>query len=430
MGKANRTNRRNSFAIHPCHRGNIFTRLAHTQRQSRLRLGLRPRPLNVDFSSDRWRHDRPLIKTASHYYPHSEHRSDRDLRIARTAGEHQPPAGGQQCEEARWQAGGRRPDACTAACEGVPRLHHGADQFGRVGHSQRVSKPSIGRPWNGAQLAWVRPRGVATVRAARARPDGYTICLGYMDTNVLNGAFYSLSYNVLDDLVPISPINTSPFALFARKTMPAADLNECVSWLKTNPDRASAGIITLGARLITELLQCETGTRFALVPYRGGAPVVQDLAAGQIDVVFAPPVFLPLARSGNIKVYAVTSDMRITLVAPDIPIFTERGLPALSFSAWCGLFGPRGTPRDVVGKLNAAIIDALADPAVRYRTVAKGRERLTVLLAARQDLFIRQAIRNVQGKRIAPRPPHSHYCNSRPERMSPWGQRRLCWSLA
>jgi tripartite-type tricarboxylate transporter receptor subunit TctC len=246
-----------------------------------------------------------------------------------------------------------------------------ADVVGRV-VAERLGK-ALGQPVIVENIAGA-DGGIGVGRAARARPDGYTICLGYMDTNVLNGAFYSLSYDVLDDLVPISPINTSPFVLFARKTVSATDLNELVAWLKINPDRASAGIITLGARLITVLLQRETGTRFALVPYRGGAPALQDLAAGQIDVVFAPPVFLPLARSGNVKVYAVTSDMRMTLVAPDIPTFTERGLPALSFSAWCGLFGPRGTPRDIVSKLNAVIVDALADPAVRYRTVELGAE--------------------------------------------------------
>jgi tripartite-type tricarboxylate transporter receptor subunit TctC len=246
-----------------------------------------------------------------------------------------------------------------------------ADVVGRV-VAERLGK-SLGQPVIVENIAGADGT-IGVGRAARARPDGYTICLGYTDTNVLNGAFYSLSYDVLGDLVPISPINTSSFFFFARKTMPAADLNEFVSWLKTNPNRASAGIITLGARLLTVLLQRETGMRFALVPYRGGAPAVQDLAAGQIDVLFAPAVFLPLARSGNIKVYAVTSDMRMTLVAPDIPTFTERGLSALSFSAWCGLFGPRGTPKDIVGKLNAVIVDALADPAVRYRTVELGAE--------------------------------------------------------
>jgi tripartite-type tricarboxylate transporter receptor subunit TctC len=254
-----------------------------------------------------------------------------------------------------------------------------ADVVGRV-VAERVGK-SLGQPVIVENIAGA-DGSIGVGRAARARPDGYTICLGYMDTNVLNGAFYSLQYNVLDDLVPISPINTGPFVLFARKTMPAEDLIELVAWLKANSDRASAGVITLGARLLTVLLQRETGTRFALVPYRGGAPAVQDLTAGQIDVLFAPPFFLPLARAGNIKVYAVTSDMRLTLVAPDIPTFAEKGLSALSYSAWAGLFAPKGTPKEIIEKLNTAAVEALANPAVRSRLADIGgdifpRERQT-----------------------------------------------------
>ena len=208
-------------------------------------------------------------------------------------------------------------------------------------------------------------------RAARARPDGYTICLGTIDTHVLNGAFYSLQYNVLDDFAPIVPLIVAPLVLFARKSMPARDLNECVAWLKANPDKASAAVVTLGLRLVTLFFQRETSTRFALVPYRGGPPAVQDLAAGQIDLFIATPLYLPLVQTGSIEAYAVTSDARMT-IAPDIPTFAEMGLPTLSYSSWFGLFAPRGVPKDVLGKLNAAAVRALADPAVRSRLADLG----------------------------------------------------------
>jgi tripartite-type tricarboxylate transporter receptor subunit TctC len=210
-------------------------------------------------------------------------------------------------------------------------------------------------------------------RAARARPDGYTIDLGYVGNHVLNGALYSLPYDVLNDFAPISPLVTTPAVLFARKAMPARDLNELIAWLKANPNKASAGVTAAGGRLLFAFFQKETGTHFALVPYRGGAPAMQDLAAGQIDLMLGNPDLLPLMRGGSVKAYAVTSDTRLAL-APDIPTFAEMGRPTLSRSFWWGLFAPRGTPTDIIGKLNAAAVEALADPAVRSRLVDLGLE--------------------------------------------------------
>jgi tripartite-type tricarboxylate transporter receptor subunit TctC len=155
-------------------------------------------------------------------------------------------------------------------------------------------------------------------RAARARPDGYTIDLGSISSHALNGAFYSL-------LAPISPLATTPQVLFARKTIPAKDLNELIAWLRANPNTASAGVATLGLRLLTAIFQKETGTHFTLVPYRGGPPAMQDLAAGQIDLYIGSPDQLPLMRAGSIKAYAVTSSARIAVPA-DIPTFGEMGL--------------------------------------------------------------------------------------------------------
>ena len=190
---------------------------------------------------------------------------------------------------------------------------------------------------------------------------------------MLNGALYSLQYDVLNDFAPISPLATAPLILFARKTMAARDLTELNVWLKANPNKASAGIFTPVTRLLTAFFQKETGTHFALVPYRGAAPAMQDLAASQIDLSFSGVVPLPLVQAGSIKAYAVTSDRRLAK-APDIPTFAEMGLPALSFSEWFGLFAPKGTPKEIIGKLNAAAVEALADPAVRSRLVDIGLE--------------------------------------------------------
>jgi tripartite-type tricarboxylate transporter receptor subunit TctC len=215
---------------------------------------------------------------------------------------------------------------------------------------------------------------IGTARAARARPDGYTLCLGTNGTHVLNGAFYSLPYDVLNDFVPVSPLVTYPDVLYARRTITAGDLNELVGWLKAN--KASAGIIAGDFRLITMFFQRQIGATLTLVPYRGGAPAVQDLAAGQIDILIATPLYLPLVRAGSIKAFAVTSEARFA-EAPELSTFTEIGLPALSYYQWTALFAPRGTPEDIISKLNRAAIEALANPAVRSRLAELGFEALS-----------------------------------------------------
>jgi tripartite-type tricarboxylate transporter receptor subunit TctC len=215
---------------------------------------------------------------------------------------------------------------------------------------------------------------IATARAAQARPDGYTIEIGLRSTHALNGAVYSLSYDVLNDFAPISPIVTFSNIYFGRKTLPAKDLQELIAWLKANPTKASAGIYSIGSRLISVYFQKETGTQFTLIPYRGAAPGLQDLAAGQIDIFLAGgPPDLPLMRAGSIKAYAVTSERRLA-AAPEIPTIGELGLPRLFNSGWFGLFAPTGTPKDVINKLNAAVVDALADAATRSRLVDLGEE--------------------------------------------------------
>jgi tripartite-type tricarboxylate transporter receptor subunit TctC len=207
-------------------------------------------------------------------------------------------------------------------------------------------------------------------RVARANADGYTISVGNIDTHVLNGAFYSLSYDVLNDFVPIAVQGAAPYVMLARRTMPARNLPELIAWLKANPNKASAGIQNSGVRMLMALFRQQTGTQFALVPYRGGGPAMQDLLAGQIDLLMAvPAIGLPLLGAGSIKAYAVTGEVRLAS-ASDIPTFVEMGLPGLSFSEWGGLFAPKGTPKDIIGKLNSASVEALADPAVRSRIAA------------------------------------------------------------
>jgi tripartite-type tricarboxylate transporter receptor subunit TctC len=146
-----------------------------------------------------------------------------------------------------------------------------------------------------------------------------------------------------------------------------------VAWLKINPDKASAGTFATGIRLVTELFRKETGTHFAIVPYRGSAPALQDLLAGQIELSFDAVLQLPQARAGNIKAYAITSDSRSAL-APDIPTFREMGLPSVSYVSWWALFAPKGTPSDIIAKLNRAVAETMVDAAVRSRLADLGFE--------------------------------------------------------
>jgi tripartite-type tricarboxylate transporter receptor subunit TctC len=203
----------------------------------------------------------------------------------------------------------------------------------------------------------------------RAAPDGYTVLIGHLGTNVVVPALYSLPFDVLKDLAPVALLPSNPFLLDGRTTIPANDLKELVVWIKANQDKVSAG--TPGANSLPHVagidFQNLTGTRFPFVPYRGAGPAMLDLIAGQIDLVFDQvQSSLPYIRSGRIKAFAVTAAERVPAL-PDVPTVDEAGLPGLHISLWYGLWVPAGTPPEIVAKLNAAARDAQADPATRQR---------------------------------------------------------------
>jgi tripartite-type tricarboxylate transporter receptor subunit TctC len=213
-------------------------------------------------------------------------------------------------------------------------------------------------------------------RAVRAPADGYTFIAGTLTTHVFTGALYALRYDLLNDFKPVALLANGPFIVAARKTMAANDLKEFMAWLKANPDKASQGTGGFGVveHIAALLLQQRTGVRYQIVPYRGNSLAIQDLVSGQIDMVFADgAVGLPNLRAGLIKAYAVTAETRLS-VAPDIPTVDEAGLPGFYASLWYGLWAPARTPRDIIAKLNAAAVDALADSTVRTRLADIGVE--------------------------------------------------------
>jgi tripartite-type tricarboxylate transporter receptor subunit TctC len=192
---------------------------------------------------------------------------------------------------------------------------------------------------------------------------------------VVNAVSYQLPYDVVSDFEPVSLIATQPVIIISSKRMPATNLKELIAWLKAHP-KASAGNAGVGtaSHLAAFFFRRETGTQFELVPYRGGAPAMQDMLGGQIDLMFDLAAnTLPQVRAGNIKAYAVMAKTRITS-APDIPTVDEAGLPGLYLSLWNGLWAPKGTPKPIIGKLDAAVMEALADPAIRQHLLDIGHE--------------------------------------------------------
>ena len=225
---------------------------------------------------------------------------------------------------------------------------------------------------------------IAIGRVARAAPDGYTLCLGLWNTHVSNGALYSLQYDVMNDFEPISLLASFSSIIAARKSLPANDLKEFIAWLKANPNSASQGSAGAGSlgHIGGVYFQNVTGTRIQHVPYRGSAPAMQDLVAGQIDMMIdAPVMILPQLRAGTIKAFALLAERRLAQAA-EVPTADEAGLPGLHLSNWFGLWAPKGTAKDIVGKLNAAAVNSLADPTVRQKFDDLGfeipeREQLT-----------------------------------------------------
>ena len=216
---------------------------------------------------------------------------------------------------------------------------------------------------------------IGTGRVARAAPDGYTLALGIWNTHVANGVAYTLAYDVVEDFAPIALLADAPLVILAKKDVPANNLKELVAWLKANPNR-SMGTVGVGSpvHLLGVLIQQQTGAQFGLVAYRGASLVIQDLVAGHIDFTVAnPATALPQVQSGTIKAYAVTADKRLA-VAPDIPSVDEAGMPGLHFSLWAGLFAPKGTPKEIIDKLNGAVVSTLADTAVRQKLIGQGFE--------------------------------------------------------
>jgi tripartite-type tricarboxylate transporter receptor subunit TctC len=209
--------------------------------------------------------------------------------------------------------------------------------------------------------------GVA--RAVRSSPDGYTLSIGTSTTHVLIGGLYTLQFDLLKDLEPVILIGSEPLMIVGKKSLPADDLKGLIAWLKANPDKASVGIAGVGAtgHLTGIAFQKATGTKFQFVPYRGNGPAMQDLVAEQIDFMIEPASnFRALLGSDSVKPFAITGKTRLPSW-PKIPTADEAGLPGFFASLWYGLWVPKGTAKDVIARLNAAMTQVMFDPQGRRR---------------------------------------------------------------
>jgi len=213
-------------------------------------------------------------------------------------------------------------------------------------------------------------------RVVRTSPDGYTVGIGNWGTHVGLGAIYRLDFDLLKDFEPVALLPSNPMLVVTRKNVPATNLKELIGWLKSNQDKVSVGTSGVGggSHVAGVFFQNIIGARFQFVPYRGAGPAMNDLVAGQILLmVDSLPNSLQHVRAGAIRAYAVTANTR-TPLAPDIPTADEAGAPGLHVSIWNGLWVPRGTSKEVIAKLNAAAVFAMADPGVRSRLGDLGLE--------------------------------------------------------
>lgn len=217
---------------------------------------------------------------------------------------------------------------------------------------------------------------VGTAKVARTAADGYTICIGQLNSHVFGPAVYNPPYDVLGDFEPIGMISISALMMVGRADLAPKALAELVPWMKAQPQPVTFGTVGSGspAHVWTFGFTQSTGVRFQLVPYRGAAPTIQDMLAGRIDLTaLEASNLLPHVQAGKMKAYALLSAKRWK-IAPDIPTMAEAGFPGYEMPFWTGLFVRKGTPAEAIARLNAALVESLADPALQKRLTDLGQE--------------------------------------------------------
>lgn len=213
-------------------------------------------------------------------------------------------------------------------------------------------------------------------RVAHATPDGYMLSIGHTQTHVFNAGILKLDYDVVKDFAPISLLADTPIWIVVRKSLPVDDVKSFIAYLKSKNGTATMGTVGVGSpsEFAARIFMRETGTSFQLVPYRGGAPLVQDMLGDHIDFAFGQAAgYITNVEAGQFKALAVLQPKR-WWAAPNVPTLDELGFKDIDVTFWHGLWAPKGTPPDVIAKLNAAVRVTLADATVQERFKKVGQE--------------------------------------------------------
>lgn len=208
---------------------------------------------------------------------------------------------------------------------------------------------------------------VGVERVVHSPPDGYTIGVGNWSTHVLNGAIYTLRYDLVGDLEPVALLPSAPQIILARKGIEATTLPELIAWAKSHQATLGTAGVGSAGHVSAVLFEKQTGAHVTLVHYRGNGPAMTDLIGGHIDLMFdQSTTCLPQIKQGTVRAFAATSVARLS-PAPEIPTTDEAGLRDFHVAVWSGLWAPKGTPTDVIHALSAATRESLSDPAIRAR---------------------------------------------------------------
>jgi tripartite-type tricarboxylate transporter receptor subunit TctC len=229
--------------------------------------------------------------------------------------------------------------------------------------------------------------------AAKAEPDGHTLLMGHIGTLAVNPAIYpKLAYDPLKSFAPVAWVARVPNVLVVPALSPSRSFKELVERARANPGRLtySSGGNGSAAHITFEYLKLRTGLFMLHIPYRGTAPSVTDLIAGQVDATFTgAPAVLPHVRGGRLRALAVSSPQRLATL-PDVPTVAESGYPGFEADQWYGVVAPAGTPAAVVARLNAEINKALALPEVAQQLAVEGAVPTPATPQAFGDLIRRE----------------------------------------